>query len=264
MPPGHSSGFAAFGLQFFVCGAGGGGGGGGVGGLGLGPGLLGHRHAALPHWGHLMPPGHSCGLAAFGLHMIGPPPPCSSDAARARRPCSTSRASSSAGVRVIWHSTLVTLPFVPHGGTVVTLIPVMTMLCHFFAFARSALLKLPSSDHSVPFDFTMEVPRAQVVVVGRPGSGPTGTAGGGPGAAAKLTTLHFHLNGYPGGTMAISPRPSKRARVLPAWLSVCPSGREDETAAPSSNTAAVTRCSILIFRLCLGEKAIGALCRTTL
>jgi hypothetical protein len=200
MPPGHISGLAALGLQFTVCGPGGGGGGGGGGGPG--PGLSGHGHAGLPHCGHLMPPGQSWGFFAFGSHMIGLPPPLpvttAGGASRARRPplsCAAAAAAPGGEISVIWHSTLVRLPFVPQGGTVATVRWVMTTLSHFLALARSASVKLPSSDHSVPFETTADLPSDHRVEAGRPGSGPVGTAGGGPGAAATPTTLHFHVNG---------------------------------------------------------------------
>lgn len=186
MPPGQSSGLAAFGLQLTVCGLGGDGGGGAGGGLGPGLGLLGHGQAVLPHRGHLMPPGQSSGFFAFGSHMTGPPIAMARIARRlsCSAPCST-----------ISHSTLVRLPLVPHGGTVVTVRCVMATLYHFLAFATSATVKLPSSDQSVPLEITVDAPRVHLVVAGRPGTGPVGTAGGGPGAADTPTTLHFHLNG---------------------------------------------------------------------
>ena len=70
-------------------------------------------------------------------------------------------------------------------------------LLHFAAFAASALVKLPTSDQPVPFEITWDDPRDQEVLVGRPGVGPAGTAGGGPGAAATPTTLHCQLKGKP-------------------------------------------------------------------
>ena len=185
IPPGHSSGFAALGLQFTVCGP-------GAGGVGVGVGLAGHGQAERPHWGHLMPPGHSCGFDAFGSHMIGPVPCVRTRRLSASVPPSLD---SRCGIRVISHSTLVRLPFVPHGGTVTTARCVMATLYHFLAFATSASVKFPSADHSVPLEVTEDVPKDHFVVVGKPGRGPKGTVGGGPGAAATPTTLHLHLNG---------------------------------------------------------------------
>ena len=205
----QSSGLAACGLH--ITGPGGLGGEGGLGGLG-GPGF-GHRHAALPHCGHFSPPGQSC-FGSFGLQLIGPaasvvsirrwvlPPPLLLLMVLALSPS------------VISHSMLVRLPFVPTGwGRVVTVTPVTAMLLHTF-FLASAELKLPSVDHSVPLDFTVlasssalavDLPSLQVVVAGSPGSGPSGTEGGGPGAAPTAVTRHFHLNGKPTGIWAAPP-----------------------------------------------------------
>lgn len=138
-----------------------------------------------------MPPGHSSAGFAFGSQLIGPAPgPPTTCANKLRRLSGCAPLES-----VISHSTDVREALVPQGGTVATPMCVMATLFHFLAFAASAAVKLPSSDHSVPFEITVDFPSVHFVVAGRPGIGPIGTAGGGPGAAATPTTLHFHLNG---------------------------------------------------------------------
>jgi hypothetical protein len=188
----------------------------------------------LPHCGHFSPPGQSC-FGSFGLHLIGGPAPAAASAVSIRRwalPPPLLLPSPS----VIWHSMLVRLPFVPAGwGRVVTASGVMAVLLQTF-FLASEALKLPSVDHSVPLDFTVlastsalavDKPSLQVVVVGSPGSGPSGTEGGGPGAAPTAVTRHFHLNGKPTGIWAAAESsppmrtPLSSDATFAAWLSAC-------------------------------------------
>ena len=89
------------------------GGGGGLGGLG-GPGgpggpgagggvgpAPGHGHAGFPHCGHLIPPGQSCGLVAFGLHITGGAKCGGSMAARLRPTTANNRAPHTMRVNMI-------------------------------------------------------------------------------------------------------------------------------------------------------------------